>query len=113
LASRFLVWWGSPLYVLGFGLVVASPFFTEHRAGLSALNFLLIRPVFGWAIYHFRLRLWLLALAVAGHLAAIFYLQELGWWQYPAVAWYRLLPVTLITVLVALFIECRRNEGFH
>lgn len=111
LASRFLEWWGLPLYVLGFGLAVASPFFTEFRAGLSALNFLLLMPVFGWAIYRFRLRFWLLALALAGHLAAIYYLQELGWWRYPAWAWYRFLPVTLITVLVALIIEHRRNEG--
>jgi hypothetical protein len=111
LASRFLEWWGLPFYVLGFGLAVASPFFTEFRAGLSALNFLLLMPVFGWAICRFRLRFWLLALALAGHLAAIYYLQELGWWRYPAWVWYRFLPVTLITVLVALVIERRRNEG--
>lgn len=111
LISRFLGWWGLPLYALGFGLAMASPLFTEFRAGLSALNFLLMMPAFGWAIYRFRLRVWLLALASAGHLAAIYYLHELGWWRYPAWAWYRLLPVTLITVLVALFIEYWREEG--
>ncbi|MBE7552137.1 MAG: hypothetical protein HS126_13795 [Anaerolineales bacterium] len=111
LASRFLEWWGLPLYVLGFGLAVASPFFTEFRAGLSALNFLLLMPVFGWAIYRFRLRFWLLALTLAGHFAVVYYLQELGWWQYPAWACYRFLPVTLITTVVALFIERWRNEG--
>ncbi|NJN94369.1 MAG: hypothetical protein HC875_09890, partial [Anaerolineales bacterium] len=111
LAGRFLTWWGLPLYALGFGLAVASPFFTEFKAGLSALNFLLLMPLFGWAIYRFRLRGWLLALALAGHLAAIYYLQELGWWRYPPWAWHRFLPVTLITVGVALFIEHVRQEG--
>lgn len=69
-------------------------------------------PVFGWAIYRFHLRLWLLALAMAGHLAVVYYLQELGWWHYPAWAWYRFLPVTLIIVLIALFIERWWNEGW-
>ncbi|MBE7473847.1 MAG: hypothetical protein DPW09_08760 [Anaerolineae bacterium] len=111
LASRFLQWWGLPFYALGFGLAVASPFFTEFRAGLSALNFLLLMPLFGWAIYRFRLRVWLFALFIAGHLAAVYYLQELGWWRYPPWAWYRFLPVTLITAGVALFIERYRQEG--
>ncbi len=111
LADRFLNWWGLPLFTLGFGLAMASPLFTAFEAGLSALNFFLLIPLFAWAIYYFRLRIWLLALALAGHLAAIFYLQELGWWRYPAWAWYRFLPVTLITVLVALFIEQHREEG--
>jgi hypothetical protein len=68
-------------------------------------------PIFGWAIYYFRLRVWLLALTIAGHLATIFYLDHLGWWRYPAWAWLRFLPVTLITVLMALFIERYRKEG--
>jgi hypothetical protein len=111
LANRLLGWWGLPLYVLGFGLAMASPLFTNFKAGLTALNFFLLMPLFGWAIYRFRLRIWLLALALTGHLAAIFYLQELGWWRYPVWAWYRFLPVTLIMVLVALFIERQRREG--
>jgi hypothetical protein len=110
LAKRLLNWWGLPLYILGFGLAIASPLFTDFKAGLTALNFFLIMPLFGWAIYRFRLRVWLLALALAGHLAAIYYLEELGWWRYPAWAWTRFLPVTLITVLVALFIQQRRRE---
>lgn len=110
LADRLLGWWGLPFYALGFGLGLVSPFFTEFKAGLSALNFLLMMPLFGWAIYYFRLRIWLLALTLAGHLAAIFYLQELGWWHYPAWAWYRFLPVTLFTAGFALFIEQRWRE---
>ncbi len=56
LAHRFLAWWGLPLYALGFGLAIASPIFTQFKAGLSALNFLLLMPLFGWAIFRFRLR---------------------------------------------------------
>jgi hypothetical protein len=81
IANRFLSWWALPLYGLGFGLALASPFFTKFSAGLSALNFGLMMPLFGWAMYHFRLRVWLLALTIAGHLAAVYYLQELGWWR--------------------------------
>ncbi len=111
LADRLLGWWGLPLYGLGFGLAMASPLFTEFRAALSALNFLLLMPVFGWAIYRFRLRVWLLAMVLAGHLAAVYFLEALGWWRYPAWAWFRFLPVPLITILVALLIERRRGEG--
>ena len=60
------------------------PFFTGFEPALTALTFLLMMPLFGWAIYRFRLRIWLLALALAGHLAAAFYLEALGWWRYPA-----------------------------
>lgn len=108
--DRFLGWWGLPLYWLGFGLALASPFFT-YQARLLTLNFLLLMPLFGWAIYYFRLRVWLLALAVAGHLAAGFYLAYLGWWRYPAWAWLRFLPVTLLTAVAALFIQQYRKEG--
>ncbi|MEW5957052.1 MAG: hypothetical protein AB1801_04965, partial [Chloroflexota bacterium] len=111
LAERLAGWWGLPLYTLGFGLAMASPFFTDFRPELSALNFLLLMPVFGWAVWRFRLRVWLLALALAGHLAAVYYLEYLGWWRYPAWAWLRFLPVMFITVGTALFIEQRRREG--
>lgn len=110
-ADRLLGWWGLPLYTLGLGLATASPIFTESRAGLSALSFVLLMPLYGWAIYRFRLRVWLLATALAGHLAAIYFLKALGWWQYPAEGWFRFLPVTLITTAVALVIERWRAEG--
>jgi hypothetical protein len=111
LTKRLTGWWGLPLYGLGFGLAAASPLFTEFRSDLTALNFLLMIPLFGWAIARFRLRGWLLALGVAGHLAAVYYLDFLGWWRYPAWAWLRFMPVTLLTAGAALFIEWQRGEG--
>ncbi len=111
LAERLAGWWALPFYTLGFGLAAISPFFTNFEAGLAALNFLLMMPLFGWAIARFRLRLWLLALALAGHLAALYYLDALGWWRYPAWAWLRFLPVTLVTAGAALLIEHYRREG--
>ncbi|MBU1662336.1 MAG: hypothetical protein KKD28_12790 [Chloroflexi bacterium] len=111
LADRLLGWWALPLYALGFGLAAFSPLFTDSRFDLAALNFLLMMPVFGWAIYRFRLRIWLLAAALAGHLAAAYYLRYLGWWRYPAHVWLRFLPVTIGTLLLALWIERHRSEG--
>ena len=111
ISKRLLGWWGLPLYMLGFSLATVSPGFTATRAGLSALNFLLMMPIFGWAIYRFRLRIWLFATVLAGHLVAALLLAELGWWRYPASAWLRFLPVTLVTTLVALIIERKRSEG--
>ncbi|MFQ5615348.1 MAG: hypothetical protein ACE5GO_02675, partial [Anaerolineales bacterium] len=111
IGKRLLKWWGLPLYTLGLGVASVSPLFTYARTDLSALNFLLLMPVFGWGIYRFRLRGWLVATALAGHLAAIVWLQALGWWRYPAHAWLRFLPVTVVTALAALAIERRRGEG--
>jgi len=108
--NRLLEWWGFSLFLVGFGLALISPFFSAG-AGVLAMNFLLLMPVFGWAIYYFRLRIWLLLLGIAGHLCVVFYLTALDWWQYPAEAWLRFLPVTLITAIVALFIEHYRKEG--
>lgn len=110
-AERLLNWWSLPFYALGFGLACASPLFTGLKADLTAWNLCLLMPIFGWAIYRFRLRVWLLALAVAGHLAGGYYLAELGWWRYPVWAWHRFLLVTLFTSLVALFIGRWRREG--
>ncbi len=108
---RALEWWALPLYVLGFGLASAAPLFTAGWADLSSLNFLLLMPVFGWALHRFRRRGWLLALALAGHLALARYLDFLVWWAYPAYAWLRFLPATAATTLIALWIERRRDEG--
>jgi hypothetical protein len=109
--ERVLEWWALPLYALGFGLASAAPFFTAGRADLSALNFLLLMPTFGWALYRFRKRGWLLALALAGHLALARHLEFLGWWRFPAYAWLRFLPATVATTLAALWIERQRDEG--
>ena len=111
LAARLTGWWGLPLYGLGFGLAAASPLFTEFRSDLTALNFLLMMPLFGWAIARFRRRGWLLVLAGAGHLAMIYNLEFLGWWRYPEWAWLRFTPVTLATAGAALLIAWRRGEG--
>ncbi|HEX9924611.1 MAG TPA: hypothetical protein VGD99_18280, partial [Anaerolineae bacterium] len=111
LLERLLGWWALPLYSLGFGLALAAPFFTAGRMDLSAFNLLLLMPIFGWAIVRFRLRIWLVALALAGHLAAILYLNALGWWQFPAWAWLQFMPVTLITAMSALIIAWHRREG--
>jgi hypothetical protein len=112
LGNRLLKWWALPGYAVGFGLVMISPFFTQFKAGLIALNFFLMMPFFGWAIYRFRLRGWLVALVLAGHFAAIYYLGALGWWRQPNLAevWLRFLPVTLIMAVVTLFIERYRAE---
>jgi len=111
IVDRLLGWWGLPLYCLGFGLATVSPVFTRFQSDLTALNFLLLTPLFAWAVYRFRLRGWLLAAALAIHAAAIYYLDSLGWWAYPSAAWLRFLPVTLLTASLAIFIERRRGEG--
>ncbi len=111
LAERLLNWYALPLYALGLGLALVSPFFTNFQANLTALNWLLLMPITGWAIVRFRLRVWLLATGLAGHLAMLYWLQALGWWRYPAYAWLRFLPVTVLTTTLAVWIERRRGEG--
>ena len=111
LAERLLNWWALPFYVLGFGLVAASPFFANGKLGFSAFNCLLAMPIFAWAIYRFRLRVWAFATAIAGHGAVFFYLYDLGWRRFPADLALRFLPVTIITAIVALVIARRRNEA--
>ena len=111
LAGQLVGWWSLPLYGLGLGLAAASPFFTASRAGLAALNWLLTALVFAWAACRFRLRGWLVAAAVAVHLGAVSWLQELGWWRYPAEAWAQFLPLTVLTAAAALVIERARGEG--
>ncbi|MBI5304457.1 MAG: hypothetical protein HY868_20155 [Chloroflexi bacterium] len=111
LAERILNWWALPLYALGFGLIAASPFFTQGKPGLAALNCLLAMPFGAWAIYRFRLRVWLIATVLAGHFAVLLYLNDLGWSRYPADLAARFLPVTVLTALLALVIERRRNES--
>ncbi len=107
LAERLLNWWALPLYALGFGLVAAGPFFTNGKPGLAALNWLLAMPLGAWAIYRFRLRVWLFATALAGHFGAYLYLMyEFGRAEFAP----RFVLVTVVTTCVALFIERRREE---
>jgi hypothetical protein len=110
LAERLLNWWALPLYALGFGLIGISPFFTNGKPGLAALNWLLAMPIGAWAIYRFRLRVWLFATALAGHCAAYLFLYDLGWRRIPSDFALRFVPVTAITICAALIIERRRNE---
>jgi len=111
LAERLLNWYALPVYALGLGMAAVTPLFSDFKPGLTALNWLLLMPIGGWAIYRFRLRVWLLATAAAGHLAAIYYLQSLGWWRYPEYAWTRFLPAMLIAAALAIWVERRRGEG--
>jgi len=111
LAQRLLEWWALPLYALGFGLAGLSPIFTDGQAQLTALNFLLLLGPLLWAVYRFRLRIWLVGAILSAHLGMVYFLQYLGWWQFPAQAWLRFTPVTTLTLLLGLSIERRRGEG--
>ncbi len=111
LVDRLLGWWALPCYGLGFGLCVAAPFFTAGRTDLAALACLLLALPFAWALVYFRRRGWLLALALTLQFAAGLYLDFRGWWDYPTWAWLQFLPVTLLTVGAALWIELKRDEG--
>lgn len=110
LGARLFDWWALPLYALGFGLAAAAPFFTRGRNDLSALNFLLLAGIFGWAIIRFRLRGWLLAAGLSIHAAGFAWLAHLGWWQYPEHAWLRFMPVTIITTITAMLLQQRFAE---
>jgi hypothetical protein len=110
-AERLFGWWSLAPYTLGFGLAMAAPFFTAGSGRASALNFLLLMPVCGWAVYRFRLRGWLLALAAAGHLAAISWLSADPWHYRQAALWLRMVPVTVLTLLAAYLIERRWQEA--
>ncbi|MBN2006551.1 MAG: hypothetical protein JXA21_24580 [Anaerolineae bacterium] len=109
--DRLLGWWALPCYVLGFGLGVAAPYFTAGRADLAAFNCLLLVLLFAWALIYFRRRGWLLALALAVQFALGLYLDFRGWWQYPVWAWAQFLPVTMLTVGAAFWIEQTRGES--
>ena len=110
LAERLVNWWALPLYALGFGLVAASPFCTNGKPGLAALNWLLAMPIGAWAVYRFRLRIWLFATALAGHFAAYLYLYDWGWRRYPSDFALRFVPITATTIGIALVIERWRKE---
>lgn len=111
-AERLFRWWGLPLYVLGLGLASFAPAFTNARADLTALNFLLLIPFYAWAVFRFRSRFWLGMAALAAHLSLGYYLSHLGWWQLdPAGGWLRFLPLTVLTAALALGLEKRFQEG--
>jgi len=111
LVNRFLNWWALPLYVLGLGLATAAPFFTDSRSNLTSLNFILLAAFYGWAVYRFRSRFWLLTAILATHFSLGFYLGNLHLWRNSEEAWLRFLPLTMAIMFVGLFIEIRRDEG--
>lgn len=110
-AERLTHWWGLPLYALGLGLASFAPAFTSHHADLTALNFFLLLFFYAAAAYRFRSRFWLGMATLAGHLAAIFYIEFRSWWSYPDYGWLRFLPVTLLTAALALGLERWLKEG--
>jgi hypothetical protein len=111
LVNRFLNWWALPLYALGLGLATAAPFFTDSQSNQIALNFLLLASFYGWAVYRFKTRFWLLTALLATHLSLGFYLDTLDLWRNAEEAWLRFLPLTTLMLASGLFIEKRLNEG--
>lgn len=111
LAKRFLQWWALPLYILGFGLASATPFFADGRADLIALYLILLAAFYGWAVYRFRLRFWLVMALFSAHYALAFYLDTLRLWRNAEEAWLRFLPLTALMLIAGLVIEKRLNEG--
>jgi len=77
---------------------------------LIALNFILLASFYGWAVYRFKSRFWLLAAILATHLSLGFYLDTLHLWHNPEVAWLRFLPLTGAILFAGLFIEIRWDE---
>jgi hypothetical protein len=118
-AERLLHWWALPLYALGFGLATLAPIFNASHPGMAALDLGLLMLVYVWAIFRFRQRFWLLAATLAGHLAVGYLLERLGWWDFPwkaltgatGEAWLRYLPVTVVTLALAVFVEKYFKEG--
>lgn len=111
LAKRFLGWWALPLYILGLGLASAAPFFADSRSGLIALNFILLASFYGWAVYRFKLRFWLVTALLSAQYALCFYLDTFGLWRHAEEAWLRFLPLTVVMLIAGLFIEKRFTEG--
>lgn len=100
---RLLEWWALPLYILGLSLAIVAPIFCGFQSSLIAMAFVLQMAIFGWATVRFRLTVWLIVAAFAGHLAVFFALDSIDWWQQanPAQAWLGFLPVVLLTLLLS------------
>ncbi|MBK9926682.1 MAG: hypothetical protein IPP66_15515 [Anaerolineales bacterium] len=113
LVNRFLNWWALPLYILGLGLATVAPFFTDSNSGQIALNFLLLASFYGWAVYRFQSRFWLLTALLTTHFSLGFYLDTFGLWRTAAEAeaWLRFIPLTTLMLASGLFVERRLNEG--
>ncbi|HEU0293682.1 MAG TPA: hypothetical protein VFR47_13155 [Anaerolineales bacterium] len=111
LAKRLLQWWALPLYILGLGLASSTPIFADSRSDLIAVNFILLASFYGWALYRFRLRFWLVTALLSTHYSLGFYLDHFGFWQHAEQGWLRFLPLTVAMLIIGLVIEKRFNEG--
>jgi hypothetical protein len=111
LSERLLSWYGLALYALGFSLAAVSPLLAGGKPGLIALDCLLTVPLSCWAIYRFRLRVWLFAATLAGQLAWLYYLRELGWGAFSAETAIRFLPMTVLTILLGVVVQLRLKES--
>ena len=111
LLKRWWAWWGLPLYALGFGLASFSVFYTNERSDIAALNLILLAGFYGWGIYRFRLRSWMVITVLVVHLAAVMGLDALGWWNYPDWAWLLFTPAPIVMACLGLWLERRLAEG--
>jgi hypothetical protein len=111
LGKRLRDWWALPLYGLGLALASAAPFFAGARADLIAVNLLLLAAFYGWAVYCFRIRFWLVMALFSIHYALVFYLETFQFWRNPEEAWLRFLPLTVLMLAIGLILEKRLNEG--
>jgi hypothetical protein len=111
LGERIRDWWSLPVYGLGLTLATAAPFFAGARADLIAVNLLLLAAFYGWAVYRFRIRFWLIMALFSIHYALVFYLETFQDWRNPEEAWLRFLPLTVLTLVTGLILEKRFNEG--
>jgi hypothetical protein len=93
------------------GLASAAPFFADSRSGLIALNFVLLASFYGWAVYRFKLRFWLVTALLSAQYALGFYLDTFDLWQHAEEAWLYFLGLTFAMLIAGLFIEERWNEG--
>ncbi|MCB9076471.1 MAG: hypothetical protein H6631_02665 [Anaerolineaceae bacterium] len=109
---RILSWWALPLYGFGLGLAIVAPLFSLSQSGVAAVSFGLQMAIFGWAVYRFRLKIWLVAMTIAGHLAAFYGLATINWWQQSniAQAWLGFLPVVLLTMLAAIAVDRSQSK---
>lgn len=110
-----LNWWSLAPYIMGFVWMMYTPLlamdlYPYPSEGLITLTCLMLMPIYGWAIYRFRLRTWLLAMGIAGHFTMLFWLVHLGWDILQSEFWLRFSIMTVMTIILAMFLEWRFYE---
>src|SRR4030095_9627010 len=85
-------------------------FFANSHSNLISLNFGFLAAFYGWAVYRFRLRFWLVMAILSTHYSVAFYLDRFGLWQNAEQAWLRFLPLTVIMLVIGLIIEKQQKE---